>query len=68
MESLCFVLPLSRLRRMILSNEVLNRQISLTTLDSSAEYVYDALGRRVAKVVDGATTYYLYNADSQVIE
>ena len=26
--------------------DVLNRQISVTTLDSSAEYVYDALGRR----------------------
>ena len=48
--------------------DVLNRQISLTTLDSSAEYVYDALGRRVAKIVDGVTTYYLYNAGYQVIE
>ena len=48
--------------------DVLNRQISLTTLDSSAEYVYDALGRRVAKVVDGVTTFYLYNAGTQVIE
>ena len=48
--------------------DVLNRQISLTTLDNSAEYVYDALGRRVAKVLDGVTTYYLYNAGYQVIE
>ena len=48
--------------------DLLNRQISVTTLDSSAEYVYDVLGRRVAKVLDGVTTYYLYNAGFQVIE
>ena len=48
--------------------DVLNRQISVTALDSSVEYVYDALGRRVAKVLDGVTTYYLYNAGTQVIE
>ena len=46
---------------------MLNRQISVTGLDSSAEYVYDALGRRVAKVLDGVTIYYLYNAGTQVI-
>ena len=36
-------------------------------LDNTAEYVYDALGRRVAKVLDGVTIYYLYNAGTQVI-
>ncbi len=48
--------------------DMLNRQISVTSPDRSAEYVFDALGRRVAKVVDGVTIYYLYNAGYQVIE
>ncbi|MGB0384815.1 MAG: kelch repeat-containing protein [Ardenticatenaceae bacterium] len=45
-----------------------NRQISMTGSASSAEYIYDALGRRVAKVVDGVTTYYVYNGGYQVVE
>jgi RHS repeat-associated protein len=48
--------------------DIFHRQISMTDLDSTAEYIYDALGRRVAKIVDGVTTYFVYNADYQVIE
>jgi RHS repeat-associated protein len=40
----------------------------MTGSTSSAEYIYDAFGRRVAKVVDGVTTYYLYNKRYQVLE
>lgn len=48
--------------------DVQNRQISMIGLDSTAEYVYDALGRRMAKVVDGVFTYYVYNTFYQVLE
>ncbi|MCP4396200.1 MAG: hypothetical protein GY801_02665 [bacterium] len=44
------------------------RQISVIGLDNTSEDVYDAFGRRVAKIVNGETTFYLYNASYQVIE
>ena len=34
----------------------------------TVEYIYDALGRRVAKIVDGVLTCYVYNTRYQVIE
>ena len=45
-----------------------DRQTGMTGPGGTAEYVYDVLGQRVAGVVDGVTTYYLYNLDYQVIE
>jgi RHS repeat-associated protein len=34
----------------------------------NAEYVYDALGRRIAAVVDGQTTHFVYGAGLEVLE
>jgi RHS repeat-associated protein len=45
-----------------------NRQSTMTGPGGNVEYVYDALGRRVAKIVDHLTTYYVYHVTSQVIE
>lgn len=45
-----------------------NRQITATGPGGSAEYIYDAFGRRAAKIVDGAATYYIYNTGYQIIE
>lgn len=47
------------------SYDILNRQIAV---DETTEYLYDAMGRRVAKIVDGVTTYYLYDKRFRVIE
>lgn len=38
--------------------DILNRQISMNGPAGTAEYIYDALGRRLAKVVSPITTYY----------
>lgn len=49
--------------------DALNRQVAMSGAGGmSAEYVYDALGQRVAKIVNGAATYYIYDLDEQVIE
>jgi hypothetical protein len=48
--------------------DVQNQQIGMSGPGGTAEYVNDALGRRVAKVVDGVTTYFGYNAFYQVLK
>lgn len=51
--------------------DLLNRQIGMAHGTVTADYLYDALGRRVAKVVmDGvtSTTRYLYDKNYQVLE
>ena len=45
--------------------DILNRQIGMT---GATDYIYDALGRRIAKVVDGVTTYYIYDYRYRVLE
>jgi RHS repeat-associated protein len=45
--------------------DVLNRQIGVS---GTAEYVYDALGRRIAKVVGGTTTHYVYDTQYRILE
>ena len=52
--------------------DVLNRQIGMSGSGGAAEYVYDATGRRIAKIaVSGTittTTYYVYDTRYRVIE
>ncbi len=52
--------------------DVLNRQISLTNGSDSAEYIYDAMGRRIAKVITTTagvtTTHFVYDKQFRVIE
>ncbi len=48
--------------------DVENRQTGASGPGGVAQYIYDPLGCRVAKIVDGATTYYVYNTRYQVIE
>lgn len=51
------------------SYDVLNRQTGMTGPGGTAEYLYDARGRRLAKVVDGiTTTHYIYDTQYRVIE
>jgi RHS repeat-associated protein len=38
------------------------------TSSPQSEYVYDALGRRIAKVVSGATTHYVYDTQYRILE
>ena len=45
-----------------------SRQTGMTGPGGTAGYVYDALGRRVAAIVDGVVIYYVYNNVYQVIE
>jgi RHS repeat-associated protein len=45
--------------------DLLNRQ---TSVNDNISYVYDALGRRLAAIVDGETTYFVYGFDEQVLE
>ena len=35
---------------------------------TQSEYVYDALGRRIAKVVGGTTTHYIYDTQYRILE
>jgi RHS repeat-associated protein len=45
-----------------------NRLISISDgVTTTAQYTYDALGRRICKVADGKTTYFYYNTSQQVI-
>jgi RHS repeat-associated protein len=49
--------------------DVLNRQTGVTGTTSTAEYLYDARGRRIARVVDGiTTTHYIYDTQYRVLE
>jgi RHS repeat-associated protein len=52
--------------------DVLNRQITVTNGSDSAEYIYDAMGRRIAKVVTTTagvtTTHFIYDKQFRVIE
>jgi len=48
--------------------DILNRQVGLDWPGGDAEYVFNALGNRVAKSVGGAVTYYLYDNQGQVLE
>jgi RHS repeat-associated protein len=45
-----------------------NRQIGMSGAGVTAEYIYDALGRRVAKILNGAATYYVYTTRYQISE
>jgi len=45
-----------------------NRQTGASGPGGVGQYIYDPLGRRVAKIVDGAATYYVYNTRYQIIE
>jgi RHS repeat-associated protein len=45
-----------------------NRLVSITDGENTiAEYVYDALGRRIAKTVGDTTTYFYYDTDNRVM-
>jgi len=46
-----------------------NRLIEVQNNESAtiAEYTFDALGRRIKKVVDGVTTYFFYDTSNRVI-
>lgn len=50
------------------SYDVLNRQKGADGPGGTATYVYDARGRRVAKVVDGVWTHYIYDVEYRVLE
>lgn len=45
-----------------------NRQTGASGPGGVAQYIYDPLGRRVAKIVDGVATYYVYNTAYQIVE
>ncbi len=45
-----------------------NRLISAVTPDHNISYVYDALGRRIEKLVDGKITRFLYDSDQVIVE
>ncbi|MEM7534453.1 MAG: cytochrome D1 domain-containing protein [Chloroflexota bacterium] len=47
------------------SYDILNQQIGV---NDNIEYVYNALGQRIAKVVNGVTTHYVYDNRTRVIE
>jgi RHS repeat-associated protein len=46
----------------------LNRMTAASGPGGDATYVYDALGRRLAKVVGAETTYFIYDHRHQVVE
>lgn len=49
--------------------DILNRQTSVDGPGGAAEYVYDARGRRLAKITDGITiTHYVYDVEYRVLE
>ncbi|HET6444852.1 MAG TPA: RHS repeat-associated core domain-containing protein, partial [candidate division Zixibacteria bacterium] len=50
------------------SYDILNRQTSVSGPASNAEYIYNAAGWRIAKMVDGVTTYYAQDVNGQVLE
>jgi len=50
------------------SYDVLNRQTSASGPMSNVEYIYNAVGWRIAKIVDGVTTYYAQDINGQVLE
>jgi len=53
----------------IYAYDALNRQTEVTnTAAITAEYVYDARGRRVAKIVDGTRTELVYDVEYRVLE
>ncbi|MBK6433318.1 hypothetical protein [Candidatus Amarolinea dominans] len=45
-----------------------NRQTGASGPGGVAQYIYDPLGRRIAKIVDGTATYYVYNTAYQIVE
>jgi RHS repeat-associated protein len=50
------------------SYDILNRQTGMSGAAGNAEYIYNAVGWRIAKMVDGVTTYYAQDINGQVLE
>ena len=48
--------------------DILNRQTSMIGPNGNATYLYDARGRRVAKTVNGTTTFFVYDINYRVLE
>ncbi len=48
--------------------DILNRQIGMSNAENTAEYVYDAVGRRIAKVVNSQLTIFVFDIRYQVLE
>lgn len=46
----------------------LNQLIGVDGIADDGEYIYNALGSRVAKIVDGITTYFVYDTGKRVLE